>query len=256
MIADKVGERARARLAARAPRGHRRLRRLARRHRRRAPAPRAPTASSSCPWAARSAPRTPRVARARGELLAFSDANARWEPGALRALAPVRRPRGRLRLRPGRVRLRGRDATRRGCTGATRWRSARSSPTWPRSRRATARSTPCAPEAYVSVDPVMGHDLTLPFNARQARLAGGVRARGAGEREDGPDDRGRVRPQAPDDEPHVADRPARRAALAPRLPAALRADDRLAPRPALRRAVPPRRRPGGELVLRCRATAR
>ena len=42
--------------------------------------------------------------------------------------------------------------------------------------------------------------------------------------------RGRVRAQAADDEPHLADRPARRHALAARLPAALRADDRLAPR--------------------------
>ena len=36
------------------------------------------------------------------------------------------------------------------------------------------------PQAYVRVDPVMGHDLSLPFNARQARLAGGLRARAPG----------------------------------------------------------------------------
>ncbi len=47
------------------------------------------------------------VAAARGELLAFSDANSTWEPGALHATRrAVRRPRGRLRLRPGALRQR------------------------------------------------------------------------------------------------------------------------------------------------------
>ena len=48
----------------------------------------------------------------------------------------------------------------------------------------------------------------------------------AGDREDGPHDRGRVGAQAADDEPRVADRPARRAARPARLRAAVRADDR------------------------------
>ena len=39
------------------------------------------------------------VERARGEIVAFSDANVRWEPDALRrARSAVRRPRGRLRM--------------------------------------------------------------------------------------------------------------------------------------------------------------
>ena len=51
-----------------------------------------------------------RCAPRRGELLAFSDANALWEPGALRALAAaVRGPARRLRLRAGRA-----SSTRRG----------------------------------------------------------------------------------------------------------------------------------------------
>ena len=132
---------------------------------RRAPAPRAPTASSSCRGAARSAPRTPAVAeRARRASLAFSDANALWEPGALRALA-ARFADPEVGYVCGQVRfvVRRRHATRRACTGATRWRSARSSPTSPRSRPATARSTPCARRPTSRVDPVMGHDLTLPF---------------------------------------------------------------------------------------------
>ena len=50
------------------------------------------------------------VAASRGELVAFTDANAAWEPGALRALAAgVRRPAGGLRLRAGDVRQRGGD---------------------------------------------------------------------------------------------------------------------------------------------------
>ena len=58
----------------------------ARRHRRPAPAPPGPTVCSSCRGGGSSAPRTPRSAEARGDLLAFSDANALWDPDALRAL--------------------------------------------------------------------------------------------------------------------------------------------------------------------------
>ena len=72
----------------------------------------------------------------------------------------------------------------------------------------------------------MGHDLSLPVQHGQARLARRLRAGGARDREDGALDRGRVRPQAADDEPRLADRPARRDALAARLRAALRAHDR------------------------------
>src|SRR5215218_6009879 len=39
------------------------------------------------PWGGKVRAQDAGVDRARGELLAFSDANARWEPGALRALA-------------------------------------------------------------------------------------------------------------------------------------------------------------------------
>ena len=72
-------------------------------------------------------------------------------------------------------------------------------------------------EAYLVVDPVMGHDLSFPFNMvkrgwRAVYVPGGAR-----EREDGPLDRGRVRAQAAHDEPRLADRPARRDALAARL---------------------------------------
>ena len=97
-------------------------------------------------------------------------------------------------------------------------------------------------EAYMHVDAVMGHDLSFPFNVvkrgRRAVYAPG-RARDG---EDGALDRGRGRAQAAHDEPRLGDRPARRDALPARLPAAVRADDRLAPRAALRvAAAAPRR---------------
>ena len=47
-------------------------------------------------------------------------------------------------------------------------------------------------EAYVEVDPVMGHDLSFPFADGQARLARGLRPRGGGDGEDGAHDRGRM----------------------------------------------------------------
>ena len=66
---------------------------------------------------------------------------------------------GQVRLRE---RRRGRRA-RRGSTGATRWPCARTSRACARSPAATARSTRSGREAYVIVDPIMGHDLSFPF---------------------------------------------------------------------------------------------
>ena len=67
----------------------------------------------------------------------------------------------------------------------------------------------------------------------QAGPARRLRAERASQREDGPLADRRVRAQAAHDEPHLADRPARRDALAARLPARLRADDPLPPAAAL-----------------------
>ena len=62
--------------------------------RRSAPATPAPTSCSSCRAAARSAPRTRPCSARSGEIVAFSDANALWEPDALRRLvAPFADPR-------------------------------------------------------------------------------------------------------------------------------------------------------------------
>jgi hypothetical protein len=98
--------------------------------------------------------------------------------------------------------------------------------------------------AYLIVDPGHGPRPELPVQLRQARPPRRVPADGAGDREDGPEHRGRVGPQAAHDEPRVADRPHGRPARSARLPAAVRADDLQPPRAALRGAVPaPRRAP-------------
>ena len=83
-------------------------------------------------------------------------------------------------------------------------------------------------EAYIVVDPIMGHDLSFPFNMVKRGWRARLRAGGARDGEDGADDRGRVRAQAADDEPRLADRPARRDARRRAATALLRADDRLA----------------------------
>jgi glycosyltransferase involved in cell wall biosynthesis len=104
------------------------------------------------------------VERARGEILAFTDANARWEPSALRALvAPFADPAvgyvcGRLRLQ---------------LAGGTNqeglyWRYEMALRAL-ESRLASVTAGNGAiyatrRQAYLRVDPVMGHDLSFPFN--------------------------------------------------------------------------------------------
>ena len=82
----------------------------------------------------------------------------------------------------------------------------------------------------------------MPFSqVKRGRRAVYVPA-ARGDGEDGAHRRGRVGPQAADDDPGVADRPARRAGRPARLPAALRLDGRLAPAAALRLAAAARAR--------------
>ena len=120
------------------------------------------------------------VARARGEIVAFSDANALWEPDALRALvAPFADPRGRLRLRPGALRQRRRARTRR----ALYWRYEMALRAL-ESRLASVTGGNGAiyatrREAYIDVDPVMGHDLSFPFNMVKRGWRARLRAGGA-----------------------------------------------------------------------------
>ncbi len=104
------------------------------------------------------------VEMATGDLVAFSDANATWEPGALRALvAPFADPRigyvcGQVRfVNPAganqeglywryEMALRGLESRVRSVTGGNG------------AIYATRRV------AYLVVDPIMGHDLSFPFN--------------------------------------------------------------------------------------------
>jgi hypothetical protein len=116
------------------------------------------------PWGGKVRAQDAAVARARGELLAFSDANARWEPGALRALAARFADPG-VGYACGQVRFVSEGGTNQ---EGLYWR-------YERAIRAL-ESELCSvtagngaiyavrPEAYVRVDPVMGHDLALPFN--------------------------------------------------------------------------------------------
>jgi cellulose synthase/poly-beta-1,6-N-acetylglucosamine synthase-like glycosyltransferase len=104
------------------------------------------------------------VERARGTLLAFSDANALWEPGALRALmAPFADP--SVGYACGQVRFVNDGGTNQ---EGLYWRYEMAI----RARESQLQSVTAGngaiyavrPEAYLRVDPVMGHDLSLPFN--------------------------------------------------------------------------------------------
>jgi hypothetical protein len=104
------------------------------------------------------------VARARGEIVAFSDANTTWEPDALQALvAPFSDPRvgyvcGEVRLQDQRgtnqeglywryeMAIRALESRLRSVTGGNG------------AIYATRRET------YLIVEPIMGHDLSFPFN--------------------------------------------------------------------------------------------
>jgi hypothetical protein len=104
------------------------------------------------------------VDAARADVLAFSDANARWEPGALRALVARLRCDG-VGYVCGRVTFTGAGGTNQ---EGLYWRyemairaleSRLSSVTAGNGAIYAVRR-----DAYVRVDPVMGHDLSFPFN--------------------------------------------------------------------------------------------
>ena len=71
--------------------------------------------------------------------------------------------------------------------------------------------------SYLVVDPIMGHDLSFPFNMVKRGWRAVYAPERARQREDGAHDRGRVRPQAADDEPRLADHAPGRHALPARL---------------------------------------
>ena len=104
------------------------------------------------------------VERARGEILAFSDANSTWSPDALRRLvAPFADP--RVGYVCGQVRFTGEDGTNQ--EGAY-WRY-ETAVRELESRLAGVTAGNGAiyatrRDAYLVVDPRMGHDLSFPFN--------------------------------------------------------------------------------------------
>jgi len=104
------------------------------------------------------------VRAARGELLAFSDANALWEPDALRHLAAPFADPG-VGFACGRVSFRNEGGSNQ---EGVYWRYEM----WLRGQESALASVTAGngaiyavrPEAYLEVDPVMGHDLSFPFN--------------------------------------------------------------------------------------------
>jgi cellulose synthase/poly-beta-1,6-N-acetylglucosamine synthase-like glycosyltransferase len=116
------------------------------------------------PWGGKVRAQDAAVESARGTLLAFSDANALWEPGALRALvAPFCDP--GVGYACGQVRFVNDGGTNQ---EGLYWRYEMAI----RTRESQLASVTAGngaiyavrPEAYLRVDPVMGHDLSLPFN--------------------------------------------------------------------------------------------
>ncbi|MFL6021144.1 MAG: glycosyltransferase, partial [Gaiellaceae bacterium] len=125
-----------------------------------------------CPRGGKVAAQNTAVRQTEGEILAFSDANAVWEPDALRALV-ARFADPRVGYACGQVRFVSDGGTNQ---EGVYWR-------YEMAVRAL-ESRLCSitagngaiyavrREAYVRVDPVMGHDLTLPFTL----VKGGWRA--------------------------------------------------------------------------------
>jgi cellulose synthase/poly-beta-1,6-N-acetylglucosamine synthase-like glycosyltransferase len=112
------------------------------------------------------------VLRASGEIVAFSDANVRWEPGALTALvSPFADP--RVGYACGAVTFVSERGTNQ---EGLYWRYEMAV----RKLESTLRSVTggngaiyaTRSETYLVVDPIMGHDLSFPFNmVKRGRLA-------------------------------------------------------------------------------------
>jgi glycosyltransferase involved in cell wall biosynthesis len=103
------------------------------------------------------------VERARGEIVAFSDANARWAPEALAELiAPFADP--RVGYVCGEVQLMGQDGTNQ---EGLYWRYELAIRDWESRVRSVTGGNGAIyatrRESYLIVDPIMGHDLSFPF---------------------------------------------------------------------------------------------
>ena len=212
MIAAKVAQRARARLAARAARGHRRRRRRRRRHR----GQRARAAGADqvleLPRGGKIRAQDAAVRAARGEMIAFSDANALWEPDALTQLDEAVRATPQVGYVCGRVEFTNEAGTQPGGPLlALRDVAARAGVGAGLGHRRQRRDLRGAPRGLRRGRPDHGPRPLVPVPDGQERLARRLPARGPGQREDGPVDRGRVGPQAADDVPRLADRRSRAA---------------------------------------------
>ena len=186
------------------------------------------------------------VERASGELLAFSDANALWEPDALRELvAPFGDP--AVGYACGQARLLDQGGSNQ--EGAY-WRYELGGPRarvgarrgHGRQRGDLRRPRERLPGARTGRQPRP----LVPVHAHQARPASGLRAGGGLGGEDGRDHRGRVRAQAADDARALRRGRSRRDARAARLPAGLRVGDLQPPGAPLRLAAPAPDRAGHE----------
>ena len=181
-------------------------------------------------------------AAAGAEVLAFSDANALWEPGALQALVRPFSDQG-VGYVCGCLSYLAPDGSNQ---EGVYWRYENAVRAL-ESRLASVTAGNGAiyavrRGAYLRLDPRTSHDLSFPFNLvkrgwravyEPARARDGAAGRHPGER---------VPPQAAHDEPCMAGRARRRPAGPARLRAGVRAGDVLAPRAALRDAVPARDR--------------
>ena len=112
------------------------------------------------------------VERARGEIVAFTDANARWQEDALTQLvAPFADD--RVGYACGRVELLGEDGTNQ---EGLYWRYELALRAWESRLRSVTGGNGAIyatrRDSYLVVDPIMGHDLSFPFNVvKRGRLA-------------------------------------------------------------------------------------
>jgi glycosyltransferase involved in cell wall biosynthesis len=112
------------------------------------------------------------VERAQGEIVAFTDANARWQEDALiQLLAPFADE--RVGYVCGRVELLGEDGTNQ---EGLYWRYELALRAWESRLRSVTGGNGAIyatrRDSYLVVDPIMGHDLSFPFNVvKGGRLA-------------------------------------------------------------------------------------
>lgn len=118
------------------------------------------------PWGGKVRAQDAAVERARGQLLAFSDANAQWEPAALRALA-ARFADPRVGYACGQVRFvsaAAQDTNQEGLYWRYEMAIRRLESSLASVTAGNGAIYAVRPDAYLRVDAVMGHDLSLPFN--------------------------------------------------------------------------------------------